>query len=48
MRYTFVLILVSLGFYGCQTIVDPLGTNIGTITKQVSSITEKAGTLLKD
>ena len=32
-----LLILVSLCLYGCQTIVDP----IGTITKQVSGITEK-------
>ena len=36
-----LLILVSLFLYGCQTIVDPIGATIGTITKQVSGITEK-------
>jgi len=36
-----LLILVSLCLYGCQTIVDPIGSTIGTITKQVSGISEK-------
>ena len=41
MKKLVFLIVVALGLYGCQTIVNPIGTAIETIKKPVNAITEK-------